>query len=48
MSVVTSNQIKLDRKVKKGTIEHTLSSWWEFVEFARDPQLSWPTLIYRG
>ncbi len=48
MSVVTIDQIELDRKVKKGIIEHTLSSWWEFVEFARDPQLSWPTLIYRG
>jgi len=48
MSIVTSDPIELDRKVKKGTIEHTLSSWWEFVEFARDPQLSCPTLIYRG
>jgi hypothetical protein len=48
MSVVTSNQIELNRKVKKGIIEHTLSSWWKFAEFTRDPDLSWPTLIYRG
>jgi len=48
MSTLTSRQRELDKKVKKGTISHTLGSWWEFVKFARDPDLSWPTLIYRG
>jgi len=48
MSTLTSRQRELDKKVKKGTISHTLGSWWEFVKFARNPDLSWPTLIYRG
>ncbi len=36
------------KDIKNGVLTHNLESWEQFVEFVKDPQLSWPTLIYRG
>ena len=37
-----------DKNIKNGMYTHNLESWEQFIEFVKDPQLSWPTLIYRG
>jgi hypothetical protein len=34
--------------VKSGVLTKTLNSWKEFVDFVKDPEQSWSTLIYRG
>lgn len=36
------------KDIKDGMLTHHLETWERFVEFVKDPQLSWPTLIYRG
>lgn len=36
------------KNIKNGMCIHNLESWEQFVEFVKNPRLSWPTLIYRG
>ncbi|MBN1795886.1 MAG: FRG domain-containing protein [Sedimentisphaerales bacterium] len=36
------------KDVKNGMLVHTFDSWEKFVEFVKNPDDSWPTLIYRG
>lgn len=38
----------VEKNIKNGMYTHNLESWEQFVEFVKDPRLSWPTLIYRG
>jgi hypothetical protein len=45
MNKAMNNYVK---DVKNGMLVHTFDSWEEFVEFVKNPDDSWPTLIYRG
>lgn len=36
------------KNIRNGILEHKLESWWDFVEFVREPDSSCGTLIYRG
>jgi hypothetical protein len=36
------------KDIKSGILEKTLTSWTELIDFVKDPEQSWGTLIYRG
>jgi len=48
MQSTSNNRYNDEKKTQKGIVEEELQSWTDFIDFVRDPQESWGTLIYRG